>query len=106
MARWTQTIQDQQHIAKVNEQMPIGGIAVITLLDGTRVEGVLRRMNAGNNAGRGGWSYYGECEVEDKSRQRWVIDYLDIKSAERIWNENIAAEYEELGLITIVRQPV
>lgn len=103
MARWTKTTQDQEHISEINKQMPIGGVAIITLLDGRRIEGVLRRMNSGNNAGHGGWSYYGECEIEDKNKQRWVIDYLDIRSAQKIWSDEIAAEYERLGLITIVR---
>ncbi len=101
MARWTESLQDQKQIAEIGTNMPIGGITLITLLDGTQVEGVLRRVNAGNNAGHGGWKYYGECEIQDRKNQRWVIDFLDMKSAIKIWNEAKAAEYEELGLITI-----
>jgi hypothetical protein len=71
MARWTENYQDQQHLAKIVEQMPIGGIVQITLCDGTTIEGVLRRMNIGNNAGRGGWAYYGDCEIETIAHQRW-----------------------------------
>jgi hypothetical protein len=103
MARWTENFADQQHIATISSQIPIGGIARIVLNDGTVIEGVLRRENAGNNAGRGGWQYYGECEIETKDRSRWVIDFLDIKSASNLWNDTIAAEYERLGLITIVK---
>lgn len=103
MARWTESFTDQQHLAKIVEQMPIGGIALLTLSDGTIIEGVLRRVNIGNNAGRGGWSYYGECEIETRNNQRWVIDYLDVKSAVNIWSDTKAEEYERLGLITIVK---
>jgi hypothetical protein len=103
MARWTQTTQEQQHLARISEEMPIGGIARLELMNGQVLEGVLRRMNLGNNAGQGGWKYYGECELETKDRSRWVVDYLDIKSARNIWTDAIGAEYEALGLITIVK---
>lgn len=103
MARWTETAADQKHMARIASEIPIGGITRIVLNDGTVIEGVLRRMNVGNNAGRGGWQYYGECEIETKDNSLSVVDYLDIKSASRMWNETIAAEYERLGLITIVK---
>lgn len=102
MARWTETQSDQRRISEISQQMPIGGIVAITLIDGTTVEGVLRRVNVGNNAGRGGWCYYGECEIETKDFRRWVIDYLDIQTAASAWNDANAAEYERLGLISIV----
>jgi hypothetical protein len=51
------------------------------LSDGSSIEGVIRRMNFGNNAGRGGWRYYGEYELESIDGARWVIDVLDIESA-------------------------
>ncbi|MES2208502.1 MAG: hypothetical protein V4525_17130 [Pseudomonadota bacterium] len=103
MARWTQTYQDQEHIVAISEVMPIGGVVEVFLLDGTRIEGVMRRANLGNNAGKGGWSYHGECEIEDKNKQRWVIDYLDVRSANKFWNDAIADEYKKLGLITDTR---
>jgi len=102
MARWTESFADQKQIATVSQQMPVGGIVKLVLADGTAVEGVLRRMNVGNNAGQGGWRYYGECEIETKDRQRWVIDYLDVKSAANAWSDATATEYERLGLIAIV----
>lgn len=103
MARWTETLNDQRRISQISQQMPVGGIVSITLLDGTAIEGVLRRMNVGNNAGQGGWRYYGECEIETKDHQRYVIDYLDIQAAASAWNDTNAAEYERLGLISIVK---
>jgi hypothetical protein len=89
-------------IARINQEMPIGGIVEITLTDGKIIEGILRRNNVGNNAGQGGWQYYGECEIETKDNQRWVIDYLDIESARNAWSDEKAREYENLGLIKIV----
>lgn len=103
MARWTQSFADQKKIATVSQQMPVGGIVKIVLVDGTTVEGVLRSMHVGNNAGRNGWQYYGECEIETKDRSRWVVDYLDVKLAASAWSDSTAAEYERLGLITIVK---
>lgn len=104
MPRWTETHQDQVRIARIGQEIPIGGIVEITLIDGRRIEGVLQRTNMGNNAGQGGWQYYGECEIQSKDRQRWVIDYLDIESARNVWSEQKAEEYEGLGLIKIVDQ--
>ncbi len=103
MARWTETFADQNHMASISQQIPVGDIARIVLNDGTVIEGVFRRMNVENNAGRDGWKYCGECEIETKDHSRLVLDYLDIKSASSMWNDAIAAEYERLGLITIVR---
>ena len=102
MARWTSSHQEILHIANISQQMPIGGIVEIILQDGTRIEGVIRRINQGNNGGQGGWKYYGEVEIETKDNRRWVVDYLDIKSARNIWSDSKAKEYEDLGLITIV----
>jgi hypothetical protein len=102
MARWTDSIADQKQLASVSQQMPVGGIVRIVMVDGTVVEGVLRRMSVGNNAGQGGWRYYGECEIETKNHRRWVVDYLDVKSAANAWSDATAKEYEQLGLISIV----
>jgi len=104
MARWTESNQDQIQIAKVSQEMPIGGLVEITLLNGEKFEGVLQRSNLGNNAGQGGWQYYGECEIQTKDHQRWVIDFLDIESAQNIWSDEKAKEYKGLGLIKIVAQ--
>lgn len=101
MPRWTETYQDQVRIAKISRDMPIGGLVEITLESKRCIEGVLHRSHSGNNAGRDGWQYYGECEVQTKEGQRWVIDFLDIESVRSIWSEEKAQEYEGLGLITI-----
>lgn len=89
-------------LARISEQMPIGGIVLIALRNGATIEGVLRRVNIGNNAGQGGWRYHGECEIEAKDRQRWVIDYLDMESVTNVWDTR-SKEYEKLGLIQIVQ---
>ena len=103
MARLTQNHDEVMHLVNISRQIPIGGIARITLLNGTIIEGVTRRISQGNNAGRGGWQYYGELEIETKNNERRVIDYLEIKSALNIWSDSKATEYEQLGLITIMK---
>jgi hypothetical protein len=103
MARWTETFADLNHMATISQQIPVGDIARIVLMDGTAIEGVVRRINVENNAGQGGWKYCGECEIETMDHSRLVLDYIDIKSASSMWNDAIATEYERLGLITIVR---
>lgn len=103
MARWTETFADQNHMASISQQIPVGDIVRIVLNDGTVIEGVFRRMNVENNAGQGGWKYRGECEIETIDHSRFVVDYLDIKSASSMWDDAIATKYEHLGLITIVK---
>lgn len=99
MAKWTETQKHKKHVAKIGRDTPIGGLVLITLFDGVQIEGVLQRTNVGNNAGRNGWQYHGECEIQTKDGKRRVIDYLDIKSIRNIWSDEKAKEYEELGLI-------
>ncbi len=103
MPRWTETISDQKHLTRMIHEMPIRMIVNITLKDGRILEGVLRRINVGNNAGEGGWQYYGECEIETLDQKRWIIDYLDIKFVKDAWTDDKAAEYEKAGLITILK---
>lgn len=106
MARWTESQKDIETLVNVSNQIPFGGIAEITLINGTILEGIIHRQSQGNNAGRDGkWAYYGELELETKDRQRWVIDFLEIKSARNVWNESKSKEYENLGLIEICEYP-
>lgn len=102
MARWTETHADLVHIASALKEIPISGIVSMRLSDGSSIEGVIRRMNFGNNAGRGGWRYYGEYELESIDGARWVIDVLDIESACEVW-ESRHADYEAAGRISIIR---
>ncbi len=102
MARWTETFADQNHMITISQHIPVGDIVRIVLNDGTVIEGAFRRMNIENNAGQGGWKFRGECEIETKDHARFVLDYLDIKSAASIWNDPVSTEYLHLGLISIV----
>jgi hypothetical protein len=102
MARWTETHADVIHMATVPKEIPISGIVSMHLKDGSTIEGVIRRMSFGNNAGRGGWRYYGEYELETIDGRRWVVDVLDIESAHDVWQHR-HADYEAAGLITIIR---
>jgi len=101
MAHWTETISDQQHIADLVNAMHSVGIVLITMLDGNAVEGVVRNVTSGNNGGINGWKYRGEIEIETTSRQRLILDFLDIKSIVNAWNQSKAEEYQRLGLIQI-----
>jgi hypothetical protein len=87
-------------MATVPKEIPFAGIVEMRLKNGEAIEGVIRRMNFGNNAGQGGWQYYGEYEIETINKQRWVIDVLDIESA-RAAPQSRYADYEAQGLITI-----
>lgn len=102
MTRWTSTPQEDKHISEISLQVPVAGIGEIMLSNGRIVEGVIREMQNGNNAGEGGrWQYYGEVTIETKTRERISIDYLDIKSARSAWTEQKGEEYEGLGLIQV-----
>lgn len=102
MARWTETHADLVRIASAPKEIPVAGIVSIRLSDGSTIEGVIRRVNFGNNAGRGGWRYYGEYELESIDGSRWVVDVLDIELAHNVW-ESRHADYEAAGRITIIR---
>jgi hypothetical protein len=102
MARWTETHADVLHMATVPQNIPMTGIVMMRLRNGSLIEGVIRGMNFGNNGGRGGWSYYGEYEIETISKQRLVIDVLDIESADKA-HESRYADYEAAGVITILK---
>ena len=41
MARWTETLADQERMTRIAAQIPVGGITRIVLNDGTVIEGVL-----------------------------------------------------------------
>ena len=101
MARWTESTADINHMVSISQNIPVGDIVRVVLKNGTVIEGVFRRMNIENNAGQGGWKFCGECEIETKDHSRFVLDYLDIKSASSIWNDPVSTEYHNLGLITL-----
>lgn len=101
MARWTENSADQNHMVTIVQRIPVGGIVRIVLNDGTTFDGVFRRMNIDHNGGQGGWKFRGECELETKDHSRFVLDFLDIRSATSIWNDPVSAEYQRLGLITL-----
>jgi len=101
MARWTESTADINHMVAISKHIPVGDIVRIVLKNGTVIEGVFRRMNIENNGGQGGWKFCGECEIETKDHSRFVLDYLDIKSASSLWNDPVSTEYYHLGLITL-----
>jgi hypothetical protein len=102
MARFTRTIAEQQNLARISMQMPVGGIVRVVLTNGFTLEGVLRGCSSGNNAGQGGWQYYGECQIDDKTGSRHTVDYLDIDDVIALNDAQMLADYERLGLIRIV----
>lgn len=104
MACFTRTIVEQQHLARISTQMPIGGIVRMVLASGLALEGVLRSSSYGNNAGKGGWQYYGESVIEDTSCKQHIVDHLDIDDVILMNDEYTLGEYERLGLIELVRR--
>lgn len=70
--------------------------------EGLTLEGVLRNISVGNNAGQGGWQYYGECQIDDKAGTRHILDYLDIDDVIALNDTHTLDQYERLGLIQIV----
>ncbi|MBW4057059.1 MAG: hypothetical protein HIU83_17030 [Proteobacteria bacterium] len=103
MTRCAETNREIKHLIEIKEQINSSGMIIrITLNDGRKIDGVVRSGRNGNLNGEG--NYYGEITIETEDRQMWSIDYLDIKSVANIWKLK-AAEYERLGLITIVDYP-
>jgi hypothetical protein len=80
MARWTSSYNEQKQFAQINRDIPIFGRVQIILHNEKIIEGLICGHRVGNNAGQGGWEYYGVCEVAVGDGPRLLIDYLDIKS--------------------------
>ncbi|CAN7171982.1 hypothetical protein [Rhizobium leguminosarum] len=99
MARWTDSYEDMVRIARVGREIPPISIVAIALTNGKHLEGVIRRIDFGNNAGDGGWRYYGEVEIEGPDG-RFVIDYLDIEAVHDLWARR-KDDYARAGLIQI-----
>lgn len=105
MARFTASHAELVHLASIQKELPIAGIMEAKLIDGRTFEGVIRRASFGNNAGEGGiWRYYGEYEIQGIDGQHWVIDVLDISSANSAPPTRLDA-YVAAGIIKIVDYP-
>ena len=84
MAQWTNGPADERHLSDISGQLPIAGRVRILLKDGRVFEGIIRGGSVGNNAGKGGWRYYGQCDVEGSNGQVMTVDYMDIQSASSV----------------------
>lgn len=102
MARLTETISEQQNLTRISTKMPVGGIVRVVLANGSTLEGVLRGSACGNNAGEGGWKYYGECQIQDKTGKYLTVDYLDVEDVIALNDAHSLEQYERLGLIRMV----
>lgn len=102
MPRWATTREEQIHVARISQNMPIGGIVLVELSSGAApFQAVLRGERAGNNAGQGGvWKYYGEIDVETLSGERHTLDYFDLKNVTRVSDSAVMDMFHRAGLIT------
>jgi len=85
MARWTETLTDIRHYAKVSTQyietMGLSPKLRVTLLNGTSFEGYFGKFSV--HRSHPGNQYSGEFEVIDPSTQEPVlIDMLDVEKIE------------------------
>ncbi|MCQ1778246.1 hypothetical protein NOJ05_13645 [Neorhizobium galegae] len=103
MARWTRSAEERNHVSRIGGEVTQASIVMLTLKNGQRIEGAVRRFQSGNNAGIGGWQYYGEVEIEGPEA-RYTIDFLDIDRVDNVW-EMRKDEYEKAGIIEIVDYP-
>ncbi len=102
MQRWSQTIAEAMHIAKLKDDVPIFGIVHVRLNSGIEFYGVIRSASAGNNASQTfpPTAYYFDItfQLEDKSTQ--TISLIDIEWIRDAWAVK-SIEFAELGLIKI-----
>ena len=82
MLRWTSSYQDEHKIAGFPDFVHafVGEPIVVTLNDGRRLAGAFYSSSSGNNAGEGGWAYYGGFALETDVGT-FEIDYLDVADA-------------------------
>ncbi|REG58941.1 hypothetical protein B0G80_1666 [Paraburkholderia sp. BL6669N2] len=105
MGRWTQNQAEAVHISRISQELPIVGIVRVFFKNGQTVEGALRGMHTGNNAGEGGvWRYRAGIELETLKRQKLDVDLLDVSSVVSAWDD-LSEEYERNGLIKIIDLP-
>ncbi|WP_174918028.1 hypothetical protein [Burkholderia lata] len=85
--------------------MPLAGIVRVHARNGAQAVGVIRGSDIGNNGGAGAnWQYRGSIRLETVDRYVHDVDLLDVASITDAWSE-FSAEFERLGLITIVNFP-
>jgi hypothetical protein len=98
MARWSETPADLVQINRVVHKLKLVGLVLVTLRNGSSIEGWVTRDSIENNAGVGGWRSRGEVELRLLDGSLRTIDYLDIESAANVWKER-HEEFERAGLI-------
>lgn len=108
MVRHADSLAEIKYLSDISEQIPVTGIAEFMLMDGTRIEGLIKTRRSGNNAGNNRsatlTAYYAEVTIQNIDGSQHLINYLDVASA-RDMTEARLVDYEKAGLYSIVSLP-
>lgn len=100
--RWSDNDAEAIHLARLNETMPLGGIARVIMKDGIVAEGAVRGCHVGNNGNEGySWRYRGSITIQCLDKSIHEFDLLDVANFKDVTKER-GALYEEAGLIMFV----
>lgn len=104
MGRLTTNPNEARHVLKITQGMPLFGIVLIRMKDGTVLDGVIRQANirhsAAGETGEAPGGYTANFTVETRSREWVTIDVLDVHAVANAWAE-FKDEYARLGLVSI-----
>ncbi len=109
MGRLTTNTDEARHVLKITQGMPLFGIVLIRMKDGTVLDGVIRRSDIRHGAASGTdeapGGYTADFTVETRAREWITIDVLDVHAVANAWTE-FKDEYARLGLVSTADLPV
>ncbi|AOZ05335.1 hypothetical protein [Cupriavidus malaysiensis] len=108
MGRLTTNTDEARHVLKITQGMPLFGIVLIRMKDGTVLDGVIRRSDirhgAASETDQAPAGYSASFTVETRARELVTIDVLDVHAVANAWSE-FKGEYARLGMVSIADLP-
>lgn len=99
---------DREELVRLREntlKVSTIAIALLTLRNGTMIEGALRRLSTGSAVHDGRMHWYGGIEIQTlDSNDAIDVDLLDIEHVSNVWDERKDV-YEKAGHVVIVDLP-
>lgn len=105
MARLTNDREELIRLRRNTLAIGTTAIALLTLRDGSTIEGALRRVSAGSAVHEGRMHWHGGVEIQPLLSDHHVdVDLLDVELVQSVWDLRKEA-YAEAGHIVIVDFP-
>lgn len=99
---------DRNELIRLREHsrnVGVMSIALLTLRDGTTIEGALRHVDVGSKPHEGVTHWYGGIKIQPLEGDHVIeVDLLDVQHAENVWDSRKDA-YVKAGHVVIVDLP-